>query len=163
MSALQKPRSSSSREVGDGDVRIRPAERDDIDAIHAIECSSFPAPWRREFFESELSAPGRFTLVATRGPRIVGYIFAMWIFDEMHVNKIAVAAGERRQGIADALMERCFAFARKCGVKSIALEVRRSNEGAQDFYRHLDFATSHLRPRYDPDGEAAVVMVRNIE
>ena len=40
------------------EVSLRPAERGDLDAINAIESSSFPAPWRREFFESELSAPG---------------------------------------------------------------------------------------------------------
>lgn len=145
-----------------GGLEIVPATGADLAAVHRIEEASFPAPWRREFFESELSAAGRFNLVAKRDGVVIGYLFAMWIFDEMHVNKIAVAANERRQGIADALMARCFAFAREHGVTSIALEVRRSNEGAQDFYRHLDFATSHLRPRYYPDGEAAVVMVREI-
>jgi len=32
------------------------------------------------------------------------------------------------------------------------------NEGAQAFYRTLDFADAFIRPRYYPDGEAAVVM-----
>ncbi len=144
------------------DLEIVPASRADIAAVHQIEEASFPSPWRREFFESELLAAGRFNLVAKRRGVVIGYLFSMWIFDEMHVNKIAVAAGERRKGIADALMERCFDFARAHNVTSIALEVRRSNEGAQDFYRYLEFASSHLRPRYYPDGEAAVVMVREI-
>jgi ribosomal protein S18 acetylase RimI-like enzyme len=47
-------------------------------------------------------------------------------------------------------------------VRTISLEVRKSNRGAQEFYRHLDFASSHLRPRYYPDGEAAVVMTREV-
>jgi ribosomal-protein-alanine N-acetyltransferase len=144
------------------DLDIVPATRADIEAIHRIEEASFPSPWRREFFESEVAAAGRFNIVAKRSGVIVGYLFSMWIFDEMHVNKIAVAPHERRKGIADALMARCFAFARKHEVKSIALEVRKSNEGAQDFYRHLDFARSYVRPRYYPDGEAAVVMVCNL-
>jgi ribosomal-protein-alanine N-acetyltransferase len=143
----------------DDGVDIVPATRADLAGVHRIEEDSFPSPWRREFFESELTSSGRFNLVARRNGVVIAYIFAMWIFDEMHVNKIAVTKSERRKGIADALMARCIAFARQHGVKSIALEVRRSNEGAQDFYRHLDFATSHLRPRYYPDGEAAVVMV----
>jgi ribosomal-protein-alanine N-acetyltransferase len=143
----------------DDGVDIVPATRADLARVHRIEEDSFPSPWRREFFESELTSSGRFNLVAKRNGVVIAYIFAMWIFDEMHVNKIAVTKSERRKGIADALMARCIAFARQHGVKSIALEVRRSNEGAQEFYRHLDFATSHLRPRYYPDGEAAVVMV----
>lgn len=145
-----------------GEVTIRPAGRGDLDAIHAIESASFPAPWRREFFESELSAPGRFTLVATNGDRVVGYIFAMWIFDEMHVNKIAVASDERRKGIAQELMDRCFDFAREHNVEMISLEVRQSNTGAQEFYRQLEFDSAYIRPRYYPDNEAAVVMTRKI-
>jgi ribosomal-protein-alanine N-acetyltransferase len=143
-------------------VTIEAATADDLDGIHRIEEASFPSPWRREFFGTELTAPGRFTIVAKRGGTVVGYLFAMWIFDEMHVNKIAVAESDRRRGIADALMASCFDFARKHDVETIALEVRLSNQGAQDFYTRLDFKSSYLRPRYYPDGEAAVVMVREL-
>ena len=142
------------------DVVIEPATRADVDAIHSIEQTSFPAPWRREFFISELEADGRLNLVARRDGIIVGYVFSMWIFDEMHVNKIAVAEGSRRRGIADLLMARCLDFARRNQVRTISLEVRKSNRSAQEFYRHLDFESSYLRPRYYPDGEAAVVMTR---
>jgi len=141
---------------------LRRATPADVDAVHRLEEECFPAPWRREFFVSEVSAEGRFNLVAKRGEAIIGYLFAMWLFDEMHVNKIAVIESERRKGIADALMASCFAFARENGVRTISLEVRKSNRIAQDFYRHLDFTSSYVRPRYYPDGEAAVVMVRQV-
>ena len=141
---------------------IEPATEADLDAVHRIEDASFPSPWRREFFAGELTAPGRFAIVAKKGGELVGYLFAMWIFEEMHVNKIAVAESARRRGVADALMARCFEFAREHDVDTIALEVRLSNKGAQDFYTHLDFKSSYLRPRYYPDGEAAVVMVRQL-
>jgi ribosomal-protein-alanine N-acetyltransferase len=134
----------------------------DLGAIHRIERDSFPAPWRREFFENELTADWRYCRVAKRGGAIVGYLFAMWLFDEMHINKIAVAASERRKGVADALMEDCFAFARMRNIRTISLEVRESNDGAQEFYRHLEFQSSYVRPRYYPDGESAVVMTREI-
>ena len=42
------------------------------------------------------------------------------------------------------------------------LEVRKSNESAQAFYRHLSFESSYIRPRYYPDGESAVVMTRRV-
>lgn len=144
------------------DLVIDEVRDEDLDEVHAIESASFPAPWRLEFFESELRADWRFNIVARRGGRIVGYLFAMWLFDELHVNKIAVIEDERRRGIADLLMARCFDFARKNAVRTITLEVRKSNRGAQDFYGHLDFKTSYIRPRYYPDGEAAVVMTREL-
>lgn len=141
---------------------IRPAGHGDLEAIHAIERASFPAPWRREFFESELSTPGRFTLVATRHGGVIGYMFAMWFFDEMHVNKIAVIGDERRKGIAQALMDKCFDFAREHDVELISLEVRESNHAAQAFYRRLEFKPEYVRPRYYPDHETAVVMTRRM-
>lgn len=141
-----------------GELEIGPPNRGDLPFIHALETAAFPAPWRFEFFESELSASGRFNLVARRDGKLVGYVFAMWIFDEMHVNKIAVHESERRQGVAAALMARCLEFARANSIRSISLEVRRSNEGAQAFYRHLGFRDEYIRARYYPDGEAAVVM-----
>ena len=144
------------------DVVLSFAAPGDVDEIHRLECDSFPAPWRRAFFDQELIASGRFNLVAKRDGRIVGYLFAMWFFDEMHVNKIAVNERERRQGIAHSLMDRCIDFARSHGVKTIALEVRKSNDGAQDFYRFLKFEPTYVRPRYYPDGEAAVVMTKTL-
>lgn len=143
-------------------VQIAKAMRADVEAIHRIEEASFPAPWRRDFFVGELMSDGRFNIVAKRDGVVIAYLFAMWIFDEMHVNKIAVVEEERRKGIADLLMDACFRYARERGVKTIALEVRKSNHGAQEFYKHLEFKSSYLRPRYYPDGEAAVVMIREL-
>jgi ribosomal-protein-alanine N-acetyltransferase len=134
----------------------------DVDAIHDIEQASFPAPWRREFFASEIDASGRLNLVARQGERVVGYLFSMWFLDEMHVNKIAVDEPERRKGIALALMRRCEAFAIGHRIDSISLEVRQSNRGAQDFYAHIGFHPAYRRPRYYPDGEAAVVMMKSL-
>ena len=141
---------------------IKLATMADVAAIHRLEVSAFPSPWRREFFESELKASGRLNLIAHRRGKVVGYVFAMWFFDEMHVNKIAVDESERRCGIASDLMEKCVRFARANQVQSISLEVRQSNVGAQEFYDRLGFESTYVRPRYYPDGEAAVVMTRRL-
>jgi len=144
------------------DLAIAPVQGRDLDAIHRIERDAFPVPWRRFFFENELTAERRFNLVAKRNDVIVGYLFAMWIFDEMHVNKICVEEAERRKGIAEALMGRCIDFAREHDIRSISLEVRRSNRGAQEFYKYLAFEPAYVRPQYYPDGEAAVVMTLDL-
>ena len=144
------------------EITIAPVSEADLAAVQRLETLCFPAPWRREFFESEMDAAGRFNLVAKRGGRVIGYLFAMWFFDEMHVNKIAVAESERRRGIALRLMEQCMDFAAMHEIRTISLEVRESNETAQEFYRRLDFEPLYIRPRYYPDGEAAVIMVREM-
>jgi len=145
------------------DLEISPARFKDLDAIHRLEVASFPSPWRREFFENELGAESRLHFVARRNGKLIGYVFAMWFFDEMHVNKIAVDEHVRRQGVADTLMQRCLDFARDNKISTISLEVRKSNKGAQAFYNHLGFAAKYVRPRYYPDGESAVVMVRELD
>jgi len=144
------------------DLMIEPVGVEDIAAVHALEQRCFPAPWRREFFESEVTNPGRFNLAARREGSIIGYLFAAWFADEMHINKIAVDERLRRQGIALALMKRCTAFGIAQGVTSMWLEVRQSNREAQQFYHHLGFEAEYIRKGYYPDGEAAVVMTKDL-
>jgi ribosomal-protein-alanine N-acetyltransferase len=143
-------------------VVIERAAAADVRAVHALEQRCFPSPWRREFFESEIANDGRYNLVARRDGIIIGYLFAMWFADEMHVNKIAVDASVRRQGIALTLMQRCTGFAIEQGVTSISLEVRQSNDEAQRFYTFLGFEAEYIRKGYYPDGEAAVVMMKEL-
>src|SRR5262245_65059011 len=112
MSDLPKQRFDSNRSEVTAGVEIALATAGDLDEVHGLELIAFPAPWRREFFESELRGSGRFNLVARRGKHVIGYVFTMWYFDEMHVNKIAVNERERRKGIADSLMTQCLIFAR---------------------------------------------------
>ncbi|HYM60100.1 MAG TPA: ribosomal protein S18-alanine N-acetyltransferase [Thermoanaerobaculia bacterium] len=143
-------------------ITIHHASAADVNDVHQLECAAFPSPWRREFFESEVHGSGRFNLVVRRQGRLIGYLFAMWFFDELHINKIAVDEQERRKGIADTLMAECIAFAKRNRIRLMSLEVRESNRGAQAFYRHLDFTPAYVRPMYYPDGEAAVVMTKNL-
>ena len=144
--------------MGEG-IRIEEPSNADLAAIAALESRAFKSPWRRDFFGSEIGAEGRYNLVARdEEGRVVGYLFAMYFLDEMHVNKIAVSDELRRRGIARALMLSCIAFARQHDVHMISLEVRETNAGAQAFYRNLGFGPTYVRRRYYPDGEAAVVM-----
>jgi ribosomal-protein-alanine N-acetyltransferase len=151
--------SSSARNVFLPTFQILPATPEQAQAIEALERACFPSPWRREFFDTEIAAESRYNrVVRDADGELIGYLFSMYYLDEMHVNKIAVRSPQRRQGIATALMKDCTDFARARGIRSISLEVRQSNRGAQDFYRHLSFRPLYTRPHYYPDGEAAVVM-----
>jgi len=143
-------------------LTIERAVSDDLREVHALEVRCFPSPWRREFFQSEIVNEGRYNLVARRNGVVVGYLFAMWFADELHINKIAVDATLRRQGIALAMMQRCLGFAAEHAVTSIWLEVRSSNDEAQQFYAFLGFEPEYIRNGYYPDGEAAVVMMREV-
>ena len=65
------------------EITIRAVQIEDLDSVTSLERLSFPAPWRREFFEGELRAPGRLCLVAIdSSTHLAGYVFAMHLFDE---------------------------------------------------------------------------------
>jgi ribosomal-protein-alanine N-acetyltransferase len=145
------------------DLTFRAPRASDVEAIAALEAVSFPSPWKAEFFASELDLAGRHNLVLITGEgRLIGYLFTMHYLDELHVNKIAIDPEWRRFGLARALMERCFDFARGNDITSITLEVREANSAARALYRDLGFTEAYVRPNYYPEGEAAVVMARSL-
>jgi len=77
------------------EIEIVPVTPGDLEAVHRLEVKAFPSPWRREFFESELWGNSRLSLAAKRGKHILGKVFTMRFFDDMHINKIAIEESER--------------------------------------------------------------------
>lgn len=66
---------------------------------------------------------------------------------------LAVREEFRNRGIGTALMAE---FERRCrarGLRSVELEVRKSNRAAMDFYKRLDYSVRYLLPRFYTDGE----------
>ena len=145
--------------------RLRPASLADAAEIWAIETASFPVPWKREFFESEMRElhPPRYHRVLERQlpgiPRLAAYLFAVALFDEFHINKIATHPAVRGEGHGRRLMRDAVAAARDRHAASIVLEVRVTNEEALRFYRGFGFAEVGRRRRYYKDGEDARLMM----
>ena len=145
--------------------RLRPAAPADVAEVTAIEQASFPVPWKPEFFESELREihPPRYHRVLERQlpgiPRLAAYLFAVTLFDEFHVNKIATHPAVRGEGHGRRLMRDAIDAARERHSASVVLEVRVTNEEAIRFYRAFGFVEVGRRKRYYKDGEDARVMM----
>jgi len=157
---------SSGGADGAPDILIRPAERADLLAIHRIEQAVFPQPWPFSALESYLGEPG--FLVAESDtddePRVVGYVIADTVPNHEtplgHVKDLAVREGDRREGIATALLGRALSALEAAGAASAKLEVRAENEGARQLYRRFGFEHRKTIPNYYSNGEDALVMVR---
>ena len=153
--ALSEPRPDS--------YRLRPAGPFDLDEVVRIESESFPVPWRREFFASELVEAHRYIRVLARDdggtPRVGGYLFAVSLYEEFHVNKIATDLRLRKQGYGRILIEDALARARAMASTAMTLEVRVSNTAARQFYRSYGFREAYKRRAYYQDGEDALVLV----
>jgi ribosomal-protein-alanine N-acetyltransferase len=139
------------------------AREEHLDDIARIEQESFLVPWKREFFESELSEPYRYSRVLVSQdasiPRVGGYLFAVSLYEEFHINKIATDARVRNRGLGRVLLEDALARARSAGATAVTLEVRISNIPAREFYRSYGFREAYRRKSYYQDGEDAFAMV----
>ena len=90
--------------------------------------------------------------------QLIGYAGG-WVVDgDVQILKVGVDPAWRRHGIARELLSRVASDARDLGARTCSLEVRAGNEGAQAFYRALDFESLGKRPRYYSDGEDALIM-----
>ena len=154
--ALRRPQPSSP-------YAIRFAQPGDLDEIARIEREAFRIPWKREFFASELSEPYRFARVlgGAEGavPRIGGYLFAVSLYEEFHVNKIATDSRVRHRGYGRQLIEDAIGRARTVKASTVTLEVRVSNLTAREFYRSYGFREAFRRKCYYQDGEDAFALV----
>jgi ribosomal-protein-alanine N-acetyltransferase len=156
--ALREPRTAP--------YRLRAAGPFDLDEVARIESESFPAPWKRDFFASELVEPHRYIRVLGRDdggePRIGGYLFAVSLYDEFHINKIATDRRLRQQGYGRWLLEDALSRASSTGSTAITLEVRVSNAAARQFYRSYGFTEAYRRRAYYQDGEDALVLILHL-
>ena len=139
---------------------IRRMTIDDVDGVAAVEAATFPTPWSREAFVSEMKNVAARYLVAEKAGKVIGYAGAWIILDESHITNIAVLKDERGQGIGRALTAGLMQYLSNLGAAYATLEVRRSNEVAQNLYKSLGFIKLGVRKRYYEDnGEDALIMV----
>lgn len=142
-------------------IELRRLTLRDLDAIDEIERASYPTPWSRAMFASELAKPSSICLGAfdTETGALVGYLVASRYVDAWHVMNVAVAPSYRRRGIATMLLERLFEVTAGDERRGYTLEVRVSNTSAIRLYEKLGFRQRGLRRGYYTDNrEDALIM-----
>jgi ribosomal-protein-alanine N-acetyltransferase len=144
-----------------GMVIERISGTEDLDAVARLEAASFTNPWTREMLERELreSNVARVYVLRLPGYRVAAFCACWCLYDELHINTIAVDAGLRRQGLATILMRRVLDQASREGAHRALLEVRRSNLPAQRLYEGLGFIVAGVRHSYyvEPQEDALLL------
>lgn len=140
--------------------RIEPATPDDLDPILEIERESSPNPWKRSFFEDELTGSLSTVLVFKdlKDGLVKGFIIFRKIDDIIEINNIAVCIKERRKGVAGTLLSSLINFALNEKVTQVFLEVRSLNPGAVRLYEKFGFKLSGIRKGYykNPKDDAQI-------
>ena len=142
-------------------IELRRLELRDLAEIEEIERSSYPTPWSRSMFASELSKPSSLCLGAVdpETSRLVGYLVISRYVDAWHVMNVAVRPDYRRHGVASMLMHRLFDLTAGRSRRGYTLEVRVSNTGAIKLYERLGFRARGVRRGYYTDNrEDALIM-----
>ena len=142
-------------------IQLRPLQMRDLSSIETIEQLSYPTPWSRSMFASELSKPSSLCLGAhdTETGQLVGYLVISRYVDAWHVMNVAVSPERRRQGIASMLMNRLFDLTSGRSRRGYTLEVRVSNDGAIKLYERAGFKPRGIRRGYYTDNrEDALIM-----
>ena len=131
--------------------KIEPlGSRAEIDAVMAIEEASFTSPWTREMYLAELDNAGvsHFYLAKTPLGEIIGFCSFWRVLEELHINNLAVAPAHRRAHVATELLAGVLAAGAGLGARRATLEVRRSNEAAQQLYEKFGFTVAGVRRAY---------------
>ena len=149
-------------------LAFRRMRMDDLPRVMEIENAAFAHPWSPELLCREMTHDWSTVLLASgsggaepgEGEAVLGFIIYWLVHDELHVLNVAVARGDRRQGVGRALMREAHGRARRHGASIATLEVRRSNAPAIELYRSLGYRQVGVRTNYYVDeGEDAIVMV----
>ena len=142
-------------------VTLRRGEKSDIGAICGLlaECGS---TWTQSHVTDEFQRPTSHVVVATPAgcQDVVGVCVAWQVVGDCHVMELGVAPAFRRRGVATHLLEAAVDAACSAHGCHTLLEVRESNASARALYAALGFQEVGHRPRYYPNGEAAVLCTR---
>lgn len=141
-------------------VSYRQMTKDDIKEVVITEQEAFSTPWSEEIFlhEMEGNAYAHY-IVAEKASEVIGHC-GMWVvLDECHITNVAVRQTMRGQGIGEGLMRKAIELCKMNEVRLMTLEVRVSNNTAQQLYRKLGFQDGGIRKNYyTDDQEDALVM-----
>ncbi|MDK4696553.1 ribosomal protein S18-alanine N-acetyltransferase [Kingella negevensis] len=138
---------------------IRPSKPSDLTALHTLDVATNSSAWSPVWWQATLTSRHDTVLVATNdNDSIVGFIAWQHVTDEWELHLIATQPEYRKQGIASTLLQKMFQAATKHNASRILLEVRLSNQNAQQLYTQQGFSQIAVRPRYYRDGEDGVIM-----
>jgi ribosomal-protein-alanine N-acetyltransferase len=121
--------------------------------------------YSRDTFEYLLTSPESiaYRAVTTDGA-LVGFIVGLIEPDRTgHITTLGVAPEHRRRRIAERMLARVEDGFRRRHVRTVRLEVRSVNTGAQELYRKVGYVVTQRLPRYYSNGGDGLLMIKAID
>ena len=141
---------------------ISDVEERHIAGIGELEKACFSSPWTEAQLRSQLKDDmHEFICAVDEQERVLGYVGMMFVLDEGYISNVAAAPSARRQGIADALIDKITKLGELHKLAFITLEVRASNEPAISLYqKHGFLPVGRRKGYYASPKEDAVLMTK---
>ncbi len=133
-------------------MNIREMTWDDLDQVMVIERENFSVPWTEMGFFTYLMREDALFLVAEdEEENIQGYCGVIIAIDEGDITNVSVKKELQGQGIGKALVEELITRTVLRGVRTLFLEVRKSNISALALYEKMGFEHMGVRKNYYTD------------
>ena len=142
-----------------GGLFLHPLSVNDVDAAVELQRRAMPADaWTSGKLADEIGRTDRSWWVARKDGALVGCAGGQVVDGELCIFNVCVDPAQRRQGIAQRLLERVATDALALAAETVTLEVRTDNDPAIALYHTLGLADVGVRPRYYHDRADALIM-----
>ena len=132
------------------EVRLRPWEPEDFDALYEIDQACYPPgiAYSKRTLRWFLRLPGAHCLVALDGAKLIGFILSEYERPRAHIITLDVLEPYRRQHVGSNLLTTQEAWLAGHGVRRIELETATDNLPAIAFWQKHGYRTCGVLKRY---------------
>lgn len=142
-----------------GGLFLHPMSVNDADAVAQLQERAMPKDaWTSGKLADEIGRTDRSWWVARKNGVLVGCAGGQVVDGELCIFNVCVDPDERRQGIAQRLLERVTTDARALAADTVTLEVRCDNKAALALYHAIGLKDVGVRPHYYHDRADAMIM-----
>ena len=127
--------------------------------VYEIEKKSFKDPWvKSQFLRYSMESDNSMSCIYSLKSKIVGYLMAEAIRDEIHIHNVVVEKHHRNNNIAKKMIYHLISQGKKHYKNKICLEVNSSNIFALKLYDYLGFKKIEIKKGYYQDGIDTILM-----
>ncbi len=131
-------------------LQSRLMQQQDVAEIRAIEQAATAFPWSEKNFKDSLKSGHYAWVYFDDSDEIIGFALVQKVVDEAHLLNLCVKKSLQGQGLGHAILNHVIDFANSISAVLIVLEVRNSNQRAQQLYLRAGFNEMSVRKDYYP-------------
>jgi ribosomal-protein-alanine acetyltransferase len=134
----------------------------DLPEVMEIDLNRFSSPYKKETFQEAFKTMCQKIIVVQEEQEIIGYVFFGMAADEAEIYRIAIRKDKEGHGEGTKLLNWLESYLKEKGIRTIFLEVRKSNLHAQHLYEKNGFIYYRTRKAYYDNNEDALCLKKGI-